>query len=101
MKHDIIYVLTECFKGRQWSLVGDNFKDIIYHDSLSPITFEELISADESLCKFDYINKRKNEYPPIAEQLDSIWHAMDIGEIPKANIFYNSLKGIKEKYPKR
>lgn len=43
---------------------------------------------------------RKREYPPVSAQLDTLWHAMDTGEIPKAKKFYDDIKKIKDKYPK-
>ena len=43
---------------------------------------------------------RKAEYPPVAEQLDMLWHAMDQGQLPKAEPFYSNIKRIKDKYPK-
>ena len=47
-----------------------------------------------------YDELRGAEYPSIEVQLDALWHAMDAGEIPKANEFYNRLKAVKDKYPK-
>lgn len=43
---------------------------------------------------------RRSEYPPIEEQLDMLWHAMDRGEIPVAPGFYGVVKQVKDKYPK-
>jgi len=43
---------------------------------------------------------RKAEYPPIEDQLDSIWHAMDKGDLAKAKDFYDRIKAVKTKYPK-
>jgi hypothetical protein len=47
-----------------------------------------------------YDMKRKGAYPNYGEQLDMLWHAMDIGQIPKAQQFYNAIKAVKDKYPK-
>lgn len=43
---------------------------------------------------------RANAYPSIQNQLDMLWHAMDTGEIPKATAWYNSIKAVKDTYPK-
>jgi hypothetical protein len=43
---------------------------------------------------------RQKEYLPVSDQLDMLWHAMDNGEIPKADLFYSSIAAIKEKYKK-
>lgn len=42
---------------------------------------------------------RKMSYPPIKEQLDMLWHAMDRGDIPVAQSFYEALKSVKDMYP--
>lgn len=43
---------------------------------------------------------RKREYPPLGEQLDAIWHAMDSGRLPMVSPFYDPIKAVKDKYPK-
>lgn len=47
-----------------------------------------------------YDLKRVRGYPRIGDQLDMLWHAMDTGQIPKAQQFYNAVKQVKDKYPK-
>ena len=47
-----------------------------------------------------YQDLRATAYPRIAEQLDMIWHAMDTGELSIASDFYNTLKSVKDTYPK-
>lgn len=42
---------------------------------------------------------RQRAYPPIGEQLDMLFHAMDRGEIPKATAFYETIKAIKDAVP--
>lgn len=48
----------------------------------------------------DYAALRRGSYPSKGDQLDMLWHAMDIGQIPKAQQFYNTIKAVKDKYPK-
>lgn len=43
---------------------------------------------------------RRNEYLPIGDQLDALWHAMDGGVIPKIEPIYSAHKAVKQKYPK-
>ena len=45
---------------------------------------------------------RKDEYPEIGEQLDMLYHAIDADSDLKTKFssFYNTIKSIKEKYPK-
>lgn len=47
-----------------------------------------------------YDMKRRREYPSIGDQLDMLWHAMDTNQIPRAQQFYNTVKAVKDKYPK-
>lgn len=58
------------------------------------MTVEELENA------LSYKEKRYNNYPKLAEQMDMLWHAMDKGEIPKVEAFYNSIKEVKDQFPK-
>jgi|SaaInlStandDraft_2_1057019.scaffolds.fasta_scaffold02698_19 hypothetical protein len=44
--------------------------------------------------------QRSEHYPPIGDQLDSLWHAMDRGELPKIAEFYDPIKEVKDTYPK-
>lgn len=47
----------------------------------------------------DYAKRRQAEYPPVEEQLDALWHAMDRGELPPVPGFYDTLKGVKGRHP--
>ena len=46
--------------------------------------------------------ERKNNYPEIGEQLDMLYHAIDADSDlkDKFSSFYNTIKSVKEKYPK-
>lgn len=48
----------------------------------------------------DHAPLRQAAYPNLAEQLDALWHAMDRGEMPKVQGFYDRIKEVKERYPK-
>lgn len=47
-----------------------------------------------------YAEMRQGNYPPIGEQLDMLWHAMDESRIPRAEPFYSEILAIKRRYPK-
>ena len=47
-----------------------------------------------------YIEKRQVEYPPMTDQLDMLWHAIDSGSLDKDSDFYKSLKAVKDANPK-
>lgn len=48
----------------------------------------------------DYKTARARTYPKIADQLDMLWHAMDRGELPKVQEFYDAIKSVKDRSPK-
>lgn len=47
-----------------------------------------------------YAHDRVLEYPPIADQLDALWHAMDQGLLPKIEPMYSTVLAVKQKHPK-
>ena len=52
------------------------------------------------LNNMPYTEARKLHYPPIGDQLDALWHAMDSGKLPKVDGFYDLLAAVKQNYPK-
>jgi len=48
----------------------------------------------------EYVKRRMQAYPPVAVQLDALWHAMREGEIPKATRFFNLILAVKLGHPK-
>jgi hypothetical protein len=47
-----------------------------------------------------YQGARHNDYPPLAEQLDMLWHAMEADESKRLEPFYSAIKAVKENNPK-
>lgn len=47
-----------------------------------------------------YKDKRRAEYPPIGDQLDALYKAMDTGVLPQVKGFYDKIKIVKEKHRK-
>lgn len=48
-----------------------------------------------------YNLKRERNYPVVEDQLDMLWHMMDDNIIPgKNSIWYNSIKQVKDTFPK-
>lgn len=48
----------------------------------------------------DYRERRAESYPTLANQMDSLWHAMDSGVIPMVPAFYDPIKAVKDSIPK-
>lgn len=47
-----------------------------------------------------YAEARSEIYPSVGEQMDMLWHAMDSGQIAKAEPFYSTIKAVKTSIPK-
>lgn len=60
----------------------------------------EWAANEKEAAATEYSRKRQDEYPSFADQLESLWKAMDSGEIPKATIFYDGIARVRQKYPK-
>lgn len=61
-------------------------------------TPENIVYPAEPEKPVEYI--RKHTYPPIGDQLDMLWHAMDNGTLPKVTPFYDAIKRVKDENPK-
>lgn len=48
----------------------------------------------------DILGQRRAKYPPIEDQLDMLWHAMNNDETKRLEPFYSTIKLIKDQYPK-
>jgi len=59
-----------------------------------PIEKSEIVKPDYP----DYYAKRRNEYPPIGDQLDAFWKGQDS---PEYSIIMAKIAEVKEKYPKK
>ena len=59
---------------------------------------QELKDAEQS----QYVEQRRNAYPPIGDQLDMLWHSIDQNAELKQKYFnfYEAIKQVKVKYPK-
>jgi hypothetical protein len=61
---------------------------------------DKFIPPPTYTLKYDQL--RKYEYPPIAEQLDALWHDMESGKIAGKgkSEWYNKISEVKKQYPK-
>lgn len=89
----------------EFSIENEDYSTIIW--LIEPDTIPTLEELEFELDKIEseendklYQSLRRSEYPPISDQIDMIWHAMDNGGFPIINDFYETIKEIKNKYPK-
>lgn len=48
----------------------------------------------------DYRLKRADAYPDVKEQLDMLWHGMDLDPSKRIEPFYSTIREIKISHPK-
>lgn len=65
------------------------------HDRIDVVT-KTLVKGEKPKPGYRALRK----YPPIADQLDALWRAMDQGEIPMATDFYAMVKAAKDAVPR-
>ena len=60
----------------------------------------DAVAEQEQYNNASFDIKRRREYASIPDQLDMLWHAIDLDTLDKTSDFYNNLKAVKDKYPK-
>jgi hypothetical protein len=76
---DITHALQTLRPGAVWSLVGDQYKDIEWHDKEQTKPTEEEVNDEIARLQAEYDSKeykrlRVAEYPSIEDQLDILYH---------------------------
>jgi hypothetical protein len=81
--------------------------EIIWNDEIETQPTELEINAKLTELQADYDakeyqRKRAAEYPSIGDQLDKLWHSINADDTLKTQFadFYNTIKAVKDKYPK-
>lgn len=65
------------------------------------ITPEEWATMQERLRPVPtYADLRRAAYPPVGDQLDAIWHAMEAGTLAMVPGFFDAVATVKQQYPK-
>jgi hypothetical protein len=108
MKPEITDAISALHPTNSFVLRGDNYSQIEWVNAPeSPSTQKQVDDKlTELIAEYDaqeYARKRKEEYPPLAEQLDLLWHAIDtdtLDDKDHRNKFYSRLKQVKDDNPK-
>ena len=59
------------------------------------------VSAPFVEPQLSYVDKRKNEYPEIGNQLDMLWHELNnSGSLSTGGTWFNTIQQVKENNPK-
>jgi hypothetical protein len=72
----------------------------VERDSVDPTTGTVIPGGRPVVVDMDYRKARFMAYPPVEQQLDALWHAMDQGLLPKIEPMYSHLAAVKAAYPK-
>ena len=87
--------------------VGNNSLDeITWLNGTTPISKADIEAKMNEMAdepeQSNYVEQRKNAYPPIGDQLDMLWHTIDKDILLQKRYFdfYQTIKKVKVKYPK-
>ena len=104
----VIKAIRKINPNAQNRIVGETLKDCtiewIVGDPISKSDIEakmnEMANEPE---QSNYAQQRKNAYPPVGDQLDMLWHTIDKDEKLQGKYFdfYQTLKTVKVKFPKK
>ena len=87
-------------------LRGDDINNIEWVNGTTPIPKADIEAKINEMAnepeQSDYVEQRRNAYPPIGDQLDMLWHSIDKDPQLKSKYFdfYEAIKAVKVKYPK-
>jgi hypothetical protein len=87
-------------------ITGKDADDNAIFADTKPITYAEVVAEQQRLqTEYDndqYQRDRASKYPAIGDQLDKLWHSINADDTLKTQFadFYNTIKAVKDKYPK-
>lgn len=82
--------------------LAENARYGAVHEGQAPMGAYKFIGGEfvPYVAVVAYDQARQQAYPSVTDQLDMLWHAMDAGEMPRAEPFYSSIAAIKAAHPK-
>ena len=87
-------------------LRGDDINNIEWVNGTTPIPKADIEAKMNEMAnepeQSAYVEQRRNDYPPIGDQLDMLWHSIDQNPKLKSEYFefYEAIKAVKVKHPK-
>ena len=92
--------LSSLCPGVEWSIYGNDYNTLIFHNGEQKPTLEQLQSEVQRLQQ-DYDSKlyqrqRQPEYPPITDYLDGVVK----GDKDQIDAYIAACQAVKAKYPK-
>jgi hypothetical protein len=101
MQYTVIDVLRHFYPNSEYLLMGDDdYSTLQWNSTLLEKPTEETINQLKD--EMHYLTAREMMYPPISEQLDSLWHDINNSSELQALFptFYNKIKDVKDLAPK-
>ena len=92
---DISEALQTLRLGAEWALINNEL-EWLDENQTQPTTEEieaEMLRLQEEYDAQEYARLRKEEYPSIEDQLDTIYHS-------GLDVWYSKIKEVKDKFPK-
>jgi hypothetical protein len=95
---DITHALQTLRPGAIWSLIGDNYEDLVWNDETQVKPSEKELNDEISRLQAEYNSVeykrlRSEAYPSIEDQLDLIYHE-------GIESWHAMIKSIKDAHPK-
>jgi hypothetical protein len=102
-----IDALLKLKPNAEWTWRGDDYESLNWLDQNQTKPTEQEILDKQAELQADYDAKqyqrdRASEYPQIGDQLDKLWHSINADDTLKTQFadFYNTIKAVKDEYPK-
>ena len=106
---DILQSILAIKSDAEVTIRGNDVNEITWEDgNPTSITNADILAKQTELqTAYDakaYARTREAAYPSIGDQLDMLWHAIDVGDWTAAKVkttsFYTELKAVKDANPK-
>lgn len=104
---DIIKAILKINPNAQATVSNNDIDTIQWHDGTTPIPKVDIEAKMNEMAnepeQSNYVEQRRNAYPPVGDQLDMLWHTIDKDEKLQGKYFdfYQTLKTVKIKFPKK
>jgi hypothetical protein len=85
-----------------FSIEANDYNKIVWNDERT-IPTKQQVDAEVVRLQSEYEAneyQRLRKYPPLGDQLDMLWHAIDNGTLNKTSDFYTAIKAVKDAHPK-
>jgi hypothetical protein len=90
----------------EFTVNADDINQITWLNGTTPISKADIETKMNEMAnepeQSAYVEQRRNDYPPIGDQLDMLWHSIDQNPKLKSEYFefYEAIKAVKVKHPK-